>query len=740
MSKSQRNFYAQVAVPVPLRQTFDYLTSARLSPGSRVLVPFGRRNVIGIVISSNKPTTDLKLKSVKSVLDTEPAIDPVMLRLLEWAANYYHYPLGEVLSAALPAQLRKAGPLTNPATEIQYSCVPNLDLAQSDQQLTRAPRQKAIFELIKTNQWISSSGLRVLAGASPGANLNGLLKSLESKNLITQRRHSPELSAVKTRAFSDELTQDQRLAIDSVNDSLGQFASFVLHGITGSGKTEVYLHVAEQCISRGQQILILVPEIALTPQLVSRFSKRFGERVGVIHSRMTTIQRFRTWWNAREGIISIVLGTRSAVFTPLKNLGVIVIDEEHDISLKQQDGFRYHARDLAIKRASLENIPIILGSATPSMESIFNVEKNRHQLLVLSDRIGNARLPKIDLVDLKDWPLQEGLSRPLIEAIESGLENQQQTILYINRRGFAPIAQCASCHWKAGCDRCTAFLTYHKKSATFRCHHCGKIISASPNCTQCASPLFYAGVGTQRIEKFLRERFSGARISRFDRDEITTQRNLEQALNQINQGEIDIVIGTQLITKGHDFPGVTLVGVIDADQGLYSCDFRATESLFQQLVQVAGRAGRGGSPGRVIIQTAHPDNIYLELIKNHDFEKFYKHNLQERKLIGLPPFGYIALWRAESTNANAGMSFLQTVSKTGGLIVREHSMTGIQIMDPVTSPMEKLAGRYRVQLLVKATQRKPLHQLLSKWIDAIQNSARSKNVRWSVDIDAMEMY
>jgi primosomal protein N' (replication factor Y) len=740
VSNSARKFYVQVAVPVPIRQIFDYTASQPIDPGTRVVVPFGRRTLPGVVVSNHNPSTELKLKSIKNVLDEEPSIDSNMLGLLNWASTYYHHPLGEVLQASLPGKLRAPRAAENPIVETRYRWSPNLDLESASKLLNRAPRQKALFEIIGDHEWVSIAQLKILTRGSAAGNVPGLLSSLMEKGLIESREQNPVLSHSGLKPFDERLSHEQQVAIDSVGSVLGTYNSFVLHGITGSGKTEVYLHVARSCVDRNCQVLILVPEIALTPQLVERFTERFGDGVCVMHSGMSDQQRFRSWWLARAGIATVILGTRSAIFTQLSNPGLIIIDEEHDISYKQQDGFRYHGRDLAIKRASLEGIPIILGSATPSMESMRNVDSGRHQLLTLSHRIGEAKLPDVDLIDLKIYPAQDGITPPLLAAINQGLQNRQQTILFINRRGYAPIAQCSNCAWQAKCNRCDAFLTYHRKSNTFRCHHCSKIVRGVSECPQCEQELFYAGIGTQRVENALTEKFPQARICRFDRDEITTQQQLESTLTLINNREVDIIIGTQLISKGHDFSGVTLVGILDPDQGLYSVDFRGPEYMFQQLVQVAGRAGRSSNPGRVMIQTAHPDNPYLQLIRDHDFDQFFKYCARERKTIRLPPYGHIALWRAESTHESAGLQFLEYVKNVSRDILMEKRLQGIAIMDPVSSPMEKRAGRYRAQLLIKADSRKSLHELIPLALKNIEQSRKSRKVRWSIDIDPMDMF
>ncbi|MDD9855849.1 MAG: primosomal protein N', partial [Gammaproteobacteria bacterium] len=571
------------------------------------------------------------------------------------------------------------------------------------------------------------------------------------------------------------------------------FASFLLHGVTGSGKTEVYLEAAKRCIDSGRQALILVPEIALTPQLVARVRARLGgaggaensvdpgkigdpgetgdpvdprktvdlsgpgnpdndpeNRVAVLHSNLSAEQRYRAWWRARAGRAVAVLGTRSAIFTPLQSPGLIIVDEEHDMSYKQQDGFRYHARDLAIKRASLEGVPVVLGSATPSMETRHNAARGRHRRLALDQRGGASGLPRIALLDAKRHRPVDGISAPLLRAIGERLARREQSIIFLNRRGFAPTAQCAACGWQALCGRCDARLTYHRGcgdhgdgaehgGAQFQCHHCGRTAPARDACAECGERILFIGAGTQRLERYLRGKFPAARISRLDRDRVTSQAQLEAALRAIRDGATDIIIGTQLIAKGHDFARVTLVGVVDADQGLYSADFRAPEYLFQQLTQVSGRAGRADAPGEVLVQTAHPAHPTLQTMRRHDFEHFARHCIDERRAADCPPFSRFALWRAESTDPDAAVDFLRYAATLGRRLARGR-FDAVQVMDAVVSPMEKRAGRYRAQLLVKSPARGPLHRLLDEWLAAIENDPKSRRARWSIDIDPMEMF
>lgn len=735
----------QVAVPVPLRRVFDYQYAGSAVPrGVRVRVPFGNRTAIGVVVSNHPPHGQRQLKFIGEVLDATNLFGEKLFELLMWAARYYHHSPGDALQTALPAPLRKGKPLTDPTQsqfmraldqeEIQLRAVPHL--------LARAPMQSQIYCHLVGAGWVQTSTLKKQFPASGDA-----VRRLQEKGLIeiALRSASPSLRSLPSIDVSQksaivELNPEQRSAVDAINGCAGRFGSFLLHGITGSGKTEVYLEAAHRCIANGMQVLILVPEIALTPQLVCAVRARLGDGVCVLHSALSAEKRYRAWWQARTGQAVAVLGTRSAVFTPLKFPGLIVVDEEHDISYKQQNGFRYHARDLAIKRASMENIPVVLGSATPSMETCHNAQHGRHQSLRLGARAGLAQLPRIDFINLKQHRPSAGLSNPLLQAIKQRLAQREQSIVFLNRRGFAPVAQCPSCHWQASCLRCDARLTYHRDVERFQCHHCGKVSKAELKCGECGEQIFLIGTGTQRLHRFLKEKFPEACISRLDRDQVTTQEQLERELEAIRCGKTDIIIGTQLIAKGHDFSKVTLVGVVDSDQGLYSMDFRAPEYLFQQLTQVSGRAGRAKSPGEVLIQTAHPDHPILQYIRQHDFEGFAQHCLAERRAANYPPFSHIALWRAESTQQTAALQFLRHTAAVGKRMLEQYQLQPVQIMDAVISPMEKLAGRYRAQLMVRSTQRGALHQLLGEWLEWMENDPQSRRARWSLDVDPMDMF
>ncbi|MCY4148785.1 MAG: primosomal protein N' [Gammaproteobacteria bacterium] len=735
-STKKSGFMISVAVPVPLRRTFDYRSEVDIKPGSRVLIPFAHRHLVGVVVPVPPDKSVRKHKNVIHVLDDRPSISPTMLEFYTWSANYYHHPIGEVIHAALPPNLRKAVKLYDPDTPEYY--MQNSDIPEHEalSMLTRAPKQEQLYSSLSKGKCLCFDEIQKLPQVSDIRNIRGGLQNLTKKGLVIQT-HRP---AGDLRPFEGTLNPEQSEALSNIKAAEQGFHTHLIHGITGSGKTEIYLQAIHDCLKQGQQVLVLVPEISLTEQLVERFVNRFGDRVHCYHSGINKAQRYRTWWKARNGTAGVILGTRSAVFMPILDLARIVVDEEHDLSFKQMDGFRYHARDLAIKRASLHDVPIILGSATPSIESMQNAHSGKYHLSTLRKRAGEANLPKIQFVDLRQQPTQHGLSPSLISAIRKQLENSQQTILYINRRGYAPIAECPNCKWRACCDRCDTYLTYHKTSNRLCCHYCGKTFETPEICPQCRSGLFFRGAGTQRIEESLGNLFPDASILRFDRDRIRSFRQLRDTLDAINSGQADIIVGTRMISKGHDFHGVTLVGIINADQGLFSIDFRAPEQLFQDLLQVSGRSGRGQDPGRVFIQTHHPDNPYMEMVRNQDYDSFFESCREERKLAHVPPFSSFALWRVESRERQDGFRFLRTVKQYGDSLLASMNLAAVKIMDPVDSPILRIDEWHRFQLLVNSTTRAHLHQLLKHWVYSVESIPNNQKLRWSLDIDPMEMY
>jgi primosomal protein N' (replication factor Y) len=525
--------------------------------------------------------------------------------------------------------------------------------------------------------------------------------------------------------------------VDTVSAGLGTFRSFLLEGVTGSGKTEVYLHLIERVLAQGGQVLVLVPEIGLTPQLVARFRARFDVPLALLHSGLTDRERLAAWLAARSGSAPIVLGTRSAIFTPLARPGLLIVDEEHDASLKQQDGFRYSARDLAVWRAHQLAVPVLLGSATPSLESLYNVEQRRYQPLLLPERTGHAELPEYRLIDVRHLSLEDGLSQPLLTRIGQHLAAAGQVLLFLNRRGFAPTLMCYECDWVAECPRCDARLTWHQSDGRLHCHHCGNQRPVDLRCPQCGSPeLHPQGQGTERVEQALAAHFPAAERLRIDRDTTRRKGALDRLLEQARTGQRQILLGTQMLAKGHHFPNVTLVGILDADHGLFSTDFRASERMAQLIVQVAGRAGRQDRPGEVLIQTAHPDHPLLATLVTQGYPAFAAAALAERKAACLPPVTSLALLRAESTTASAPIDFLAAVAQQ----IRETRPAGVEVWGPVPAGMERRAGRWRAQLLLQSAQRGDLQPLLAGLVRALEQRPAARRVRWSVDVDPADTY
>ncbi len=528
----------------------------------------------------------------------------------------------------------------------------------------------------------------------------------------------------------------QAQAVNAVCAALGSFAPFLLDGVTGSGKTEVYLKVVEAVLARAQQALVIVPEIGLTPQLLARFAARLSVPLAVLHSGLSDRERLHAWLAARSGQVAVVIGTRSAVFTPLANPGVIVIDEEHDPSLKQQDGFRYHARDLAVVRARQLHIPVVLGSATPSLESLLNTQRGRYRYLRLPHRAGAAVEPTVDILDLRGQPLTEGLSRPLLGAMHAHLERGGQVLLFLNRRGFAPTLICHECGWLSQCSHCDARLTLHLQRRRQICHHCGAVQSVPIACPECGSvDLRALGQGTERIERALQREFPTVGIARVDRDSTRRKGSLQALLDAVHRGERRILIGTQMLAKGHHFPDVTLVGIVDADQGLFGADFRASERMAQLILQVAGRAGRAEKPGVVIIQTHQPHHPLLRTLVSGGYAAFAAAALTERQAACLPPFTWQALLRADALDPEAPQAFL-----TEALELGRNLALAVELLGPVPAPMERRAGRYRAQLLVQAEHRQRLHGFLDRWVEQLGGLKTARKVRWSLDVDPQDLF
>lgn len=729
---------ARVGVSLPLRRLFDYRLGGGVtaSPGMRVAVSVGKKVQVGVVVEV-VDQSPLATKSVVKVLDSVPALEASQLKLMVWAAAYYQHPIGEVLFSAIPADYRKPVSI-KPPTHYLLRFTPS-GREWDSTSLGRAPLQRAVMELVATQpEGVELEQLRALSSSWRRS-----VKALQESGWVEWVEREPRRDAPVEQASigpAPPLSKAQRDAVGSVIGEIGHFRPFLLHGVTGSGKTEVYLECAREVIARGGQVLILVPEIALVPQLAQRVKIRLGVSAVQIHSGMTSTARKESWWAAKRGSARVVLGTRSAVYAPLARPGLIVVDEEHDPSYKQQEGFRYHARDVAVMRAREANIPIILGSATPALETEANHLSGRYRRLSLPARPGSAELPVIHLLDLGKLPLDEGLTPPLVQAIGSRLARGEQSLIFINRRGFAPLVRCNQCGWEATCRRCDARLTDHRHSQKRHCHHCGSSYEKERLCPACGSEsLALFGQGTQRIEEALQNKFPSATVVRIDRDATMTMEALSVALDKAHSGKAEILVGTQMLSKGHDFPGVTLVGILDVDRGFYSLDFRAQERLYQTVTQVGGRSGRAARTGEVFIQSAHPESAYLQKVRVHDHQGYVALALAERKAVHFPPFSHLVLVRASAQNDRLSLDFLHQAWRIGLQLIDRDNETAIELMEPVPSPMERRAGRWRAQLLVQAIQRRPLHSFLGKWVQLLEKLPAARRVRWSVDVDPVDM-
>jgi primosomal protein N' (replication factor Y) len=538
------------------------------------------------------------------------------------------------------------------------------------------------------------------------------------------------------RVQGPELRDEQRVAVDTVGEALGRFGAFVLHGVTGSGKTEVYLRLVERVLQQGRRALVLVPEIGLTPQLVGRFRDRFDTPMAVLHSALTDNERLAAWRDAFSGHARIVLGTRSAVFAPVPALGIIIVDEEHDASFKQHEGgFRYSARDLAVVRAQRADVPILLGSATPALESLQNVAAGRYTRLSMPHRAANATPPRLALVDLRANAEQSGISMPAIQAMQRHLGEDGQVLVFLNRRGYAPTLLCTACGWVAPCQECDARLTVHMSANRLRCHHCGFDTKLPERCPICGFAVKPVGQGTERIEEALAGFFPGVTLARLDRDVVRRRGDMEEVVRRMSSGEARILVGTQMVTKGHDFPNVTLVVVLNADQGLFSSDFRAPERLAQTIVQVAGRAGRGTRPGEVLIQTEFPGHPLLLSLLSEGYDGFARTALEERQQASWPPFSRLAAVRDSAKTAEHALEFLTEARKLAGKVPR-----GVKLLGPVPAAMSKKAGRYHAQLLIEGADRASLHHFLQAWLPAVEQLPSVRRVRWALDVDPIELF
>lgn len=716
------------AVPVPLFKLLDYLPpsefSGPLRPGQRVRVPLGRREVAAVVVECIAEATieTAKLKPIARVVDTEPLLDTTLLTLLFWTSHYYLHPPGEVLPLGFSPRERRGEPQAgtgSPGIKLNErgEGLPQGALSRAKRQaqlLTLLQRRPHSFEELKT-QGISRA----------------VARELIAKNLVTLcdiDRPTPWVGGKTLKA-----SVEQRRAIDAISHTLGQFACHLLEGVTGSGKTEVYLQCAAHVLNRGQQVLILLPEIGLTPQMIERFKDRFQAPVITLHSGLSDGERDRHWAMSRKGLAAIVLGTRSSVFVPLHNVGLIIVDEEHDSSFSQQDGLRYSARDVAVKRAQLSRCPIVLGSATPSLESISNCSTGRYQRHALTERAGGAKLPDKQIIDIRGLHLDAGLSQPLIQSIDRTLARGQQALLFLNRRGFAPGLLCHDCGWYAECEHCDARMAVHRQPAQLRCHHCNARRHLPNACPACFNRrLMSVGLGTEQTETALQRLFPDFNVYRVDSDSMTSRHAMADLIQTLNKTGPGVILGTQMLTKGHHFPNVTLVGVVDADGLLFSPDFRGEERLLQLLTQVGGRSGRGRMAGTVLIQTHYPDNPLLKAVLSEPYSVLSNQLLKERQQRGLPPAGAMIMIRCDSSSLDAGLRFLSAV-----LSQLPPSPT-VRVIGPIPAAMARRAGRYRAQLLLVSQDRPSLRELASQVASTAEQQPKRGDLKWFMDVDPVD--
>lgn len=728
---SQDSRILRIAVPVPLYGSFDYLAPAdtEAQPGTRVKIRFGRRLLVGLVMALDvtSPLPIDKLRPIEALLDSQPLIDAALLRLLRWTARYYHHPIGDTIATALPAPLRRLQSSSDDSRDRAWRAIAGAQ-PEDNASWRRAKRQQQLWHWLR--QADQAVAHHEILAHYPQA--HAPLKALAQRGLIEAVRLPGGLTRGQA-GRAPALTEQQDQVLQALRPGLG-FAPALIDGITGSGKTEIYLQRMADTLAAGDQVLFLAPEIGLTPQLIERLHQRLAATIGILHSARADGQRARVWQAAGRGEADIIVGTRSAIFTPMPRLGLIIVDEEHDGSYKQAEGLRYHARDVALKRALDADIPIIMGSATPALETLHNAQSGRFSHQQLTQRATGAALPRIGLLDIRSRPLDGGLSPPLLQRIRPHLEAGNQVMIFINRRGFAPALLCHDCGWNAPCHRCDAPMTVHGAITRLICHHCGHADQAPTTCPDCGSDNLTAmGAGTQRVAGALRSHFPDISIARFDRDSTARKGQLEAQLAAVASGETQLLVGTQMLAKGHDFARLTCVGVLDVDGGLYSADFRALEHMAQVVTQVAGRAGRGERPGEVWLQTRNPEHPMLARLLRDGYSGFAQTALAERREAELPPHGYLALLRAEAHEQQHPLAFLDAAAATVPI------SDELACWGPVPAPMARRAGRYRAHLLLHASQRQALHQILDHWQQALPGLPQAKRVRWSLDIDPQDL-
>ncbi|MGA2318378.1 MAG: primosomal protein N' [Thermodesulfobacteriota bacterium] len=797
----------EVAVGLPVFKTFHYRIPEKmigsLQIGMRVLVPFKGRKVTGFsidLLEQPPKGVEEKLREVEALLDEAPLIDPQMLRFYRWIADYYLYPLGEVVKTGLPPGLHLKSELILSLTQngmesltqgglepikekvfkeigrcgkVSLKKILKLFLGEvSRSQLFSLKRKgflnieagiegkevKPKFERVvqyqegEPNQPISKKQAEILKWVKEKGEISYSelskrfkspskpIQSLQAKGFLSlSRREVCRDLSVRSELKpypKPEPTSDQEAILGEILKGIRskRFSPFLIYGVTGSGKTEIYLRAIEEVLIQGQEAIVLVPEISLTPQLLSRFIDRFGENLALLHSGLGRGERYDQWRRIWKGEVKIAMGARSAIFAPFKNVGIIVVDEEHDPSYKQEEKLKYHARDVAVVRAKQVEATLLLGSATPSLESFYNAEKGKFRLLNLPERIEGKPLPRVEVVDVR----KEGglLSEKLRAGLQKNIEDKKQSLLFLNRRGFANFILCPDCGLTFKCPNCSVTLTYHLRDRSLRCHYCDYRIQAPGDCPKCEGHRLQGmGIGTERLEQEIRTLFPEAQVGRMDHDTTSRRRSHLQILKRLESGSIDILVGTQMIVKGHDFPNVTFVGVVSADTSLHFPDFRSSERTFQLLTQVAGRAGRGEVFGEVVIQTFNPDHYSILRAKDHDYIGFYQEEIQFRKALEYPPFSRFVNFRLVGNSEKRTKGMAEEMGKIGQSLLKKGYRKGIEILGPSTAPFAKMRGKFRWQMLAKGKSPQLLHQFAKELASRMDVQLQGKGVNLDIDVD-----
>jgi len=726
--------YASFAIAIPLYRLFDYAIEANdpAIVGTRYRLPFGKRHKIGVLLSvSENPSYDSKkIKPVLEVLDPEAVISPELLKLSQWMAAYYLQPPGDVLFQCLPKYLR--GNRGQKPSRVKVWFAEAIDDKARAAMTKRSPRQSELFNAIES----ATDGLNAAQLKLVNPNWHGVVLALESKSLIRWQWSKSAITDIATQP-APELHVEQRQVVEAISGKLDEFAVHLLDGITGSGKTEVFFALIEEMLDQKRQIIYLVPEIGLTSQLVERVTARFGNRFAISHSGLTDVQRYQAWHQFREGDVEIMLGTRSSLFSQGERLGLIIIDEEHDSSYKQEDGIRYHARDVAIKRAQMLDIPIVLGSATPSLESLNNASREHFYLHQLTQRPTSNPPPVLELIDVRNVKLDTGCSPQLLQKIRQHLNAGGQVLLYLNRRGFAPVVMCHECGWQAHCLHCDSRLTMHQSLRRLLCHHCGYAQPLPSNCPECDhADIKHYGIGTEQLEQKLQQLFVDTPIMRIDRDTISGREEFAARLQILREGKPCLLIGTQMIAKGHDYPAITLSVILDADQALFSAQYRASEHLAQTVFQVSGRSGRGQIKGEACVQTAFPQHPLMQSLIKQNYRQIATSILDERKLLGFPPYARVIMFRADGLELEQALAKLEEIR---GIVSPFCQQQSVSCIGPIPALMTRRIGRYRAQLCLMSSNFQQLRGVLKATMPTLEKVTSTHAVKWMIEVDAHDL-